>query len=218
MRPQLGYQNSRLRRRLISKQRVIMLGPILLAVSIFPGNKVGPPIIGGGEPAFPREWLHPWIKWIHQSWEPSMAWHVSPTCVLGDREGAKRTREYTNKTEITTAIFSRLASHYLSHSSGEPPGAPFLNVLRYVTSRVPEAWELELLSPASPWPPESPWHLCHLAFCSVEQPPQLEAVLEANQRGRPLSVNTDLRKPVHSTSGSQPYMHIRITCGASSHT
>lgn len=97
MHPQLGYQNLRLRRRLISKQRVIMLGPILLALIIFPGNKVGPPIIGGGEPALLREWLHPQIEWTHQSWEPSMAWHVSPTCVLGDREGAKRTREYTNK-------------------------------------------------------------------------------------------------------------------------
>ena len=50
-----------------------MLGPILLALIIFPGNKVGPPIIGGGEPALLREWLHPQIEWTHQSWEPSMA-------------------------------------------------------------------------------------------------------------------------------------------------
>ena len=73
-----------------------------------------------------------------------------------EKEPREQENTQINKTEITTAIFSRLASHYLSHSSGEPPGAPFLNVLRYVTSRVTEAWELEVLSPASPRPPESP--------------------------------------------------------------
>ena len=51
------------------------------------------------------------------------------TCITYMCFGGQR-RSQENKTEITTAIFSRLASHHLSHSSGEPPGAPFPNVLR----------------------------------------------------------------------------------------
>lgn len=82
----------------VLQQRDLMLGPILWAaysmiLSILPDDKMGPPIFGGGEPAFGREWFHPWIEWIHRSWEPSRLNMNHLHVLFGEEKG---TREKVN--------------------------------------------------------------------------------------------------------------------------